>query len=146
MDNLSKLPQRLKDLLEEAEISARKLAVEIDIEHSAVSKYLRGGRLPSADTIVKICDYFHCTADYLLGKSDVLDERTFKQRPPFNEQLSFLLKYFKITKYRLKKMTGLAELTINNWHKGKCEPAAESLILLAEKLKCSIDFVLGREV
>ncbi len=145
MDNLSKLPERLKELMEEAEISTPKLADIIDIDHSAISKFLKAERLPSATTLVNLADFFHCTTDYLLGRSDILDERSFKQRPPFNEQLSFLLDYFKISKYRLVKETKISEQTVINWHKGKYEPTVESLVKIAKCLKCSVDFVLGRE-
>ncbi len=145
MDILSKLPKRLKELMEEAEISTPALAQKINLDHSEISKFLRGDRLPSTTTLVTLADYFNCTTDYLIGLSDDLDERTFKQRPPFNEQLSFLLKYFNISKYRLEKETKLAEEVVNRWHKGKYEPNIESLIRIANALNCSVDFVLGRE-
>lgn len=145
MDNLSKLPKILKELMQEAEISTPKLADKINIDHSAISKFLNAERLPSATTLVKLADFFNCTTDYLLGRSDILDERSFKQRPPFNEQLSFLLDYFKISKYRLVKETEISEQTVINWHKGKYEPTVESLVKLAKHFKCSVDFILGRE-
>jgi len=145
MDNLSKLPERLKELMEEAEISTPRLAEKLNLEHSVISKFLRGDRLPSAATLVMLADFFHCTTDYLMGRSNVLDERTFLTRPPFNEQLSFLLNYFHITKYRLEQDVGFAEVVVNRWHKGKYEPNLESLIRLADHFDCSVDFILGRE-
>ncbi len=146
MDNLSKLPERLNDLMEEAEVTVPKLARIINLDHSEISKFLRGDRLPSTATLVNIADVFNCTTDYLLGLSDTLDDRKFKQRPPFNEQLSFLLKHYEITKYRLAKGTKIAQEVINRWHKGIFEPNLESLIRIAKFLECSVDFVLGREV
>ena len=119
MDILSNFVERLKELMEEADISGRRLSEKVNLEHSEISKFLRGDRVPSTPSLVKLADYFNCTTDYLLGLDDILDDRKFKQRPPFNEQLSFLLKYFKTSKYRLEKETKIAELTVNNWHKGK---------------------------
>lgn len=145
MEYLSKLPERLKELMEEAEIGTPALARKIDLDHSEISKFLRGDRLPSATTLVTLADFFHCTTDYLLGLSDILDERSFKQRPPFREQLTFLLDYFHISKYRLEKGTNLSEEVVNRWHKGKYEPNVESLIRISKYLNCSVDFVLGRE-
>ena len=145
MEILSKLPERLKELMSEAEISTHQLAKIINIDHSAISKFLAGDTLPSLATLVAIADYFRCTTDYLMGTSDILDERSFKQRPPFNEQLSYLLNYFHISKYKLEKITGLSEETVNRWHKGRYEPSIESIAKLAEQLKCSTDFVIGRE-
>lgn len=145
MDILSNVSVRLKELMDEAEIKTPALASKLAMEQSVITKFLRAERLPSATTLVKLADYFCCTTDYLLGLSSVLDERTFKQRPPFNEQLDFLLRFFHTSKYRIEKETKLAEETVNNWHKGKYEPTVESLIRLAKHFQCSVDFVLGRE-
>lgn len=146
MDILSKLPERLKDLMQEAELNVPALSNKINVEASAVLRIVKGERLPSATTLVYLADVFNCTTDYLIGLSDILDDRAFKQRPPFSEQLSYLLSYFKISKYRLEKATNIPEQTVNNWHKGKYEPTIESLIKLSKYFKCSVDFVLGREV
>lgn len=146
MEILSKLSKRLNELMEEAEVNIPALSEKVNIEQSAILRFTKAERLPSATSLVKLADFFHCTTDYLLGLSDVLDDRTFKQRPPFNEQLSFLLNYFKISKYRLTKETKIAEQTVINWHKGNYEPAIENLIKLSTYFKCSVDFILGREI
>ena len=145
MDILSKLSERLKDLMNEAEIKTPVLAEKTNLEQSVISKFLKAERMPSEKSLVTLADYFHCSTDYLLGLSDVLDEREYKQRPPFNEQLSFLLEHYNVTKYRLEKDTKLTEETVNRWHKGKYEPTVESLVRLATYFNCSVDFILGRE-
>ena len=76
--------------------------------------------------------------------TDKLLEEEFRQRPPFPEQLTFLLKHFNVTKYRMEKDTGLAEKTVNRWHNGKTQPTVDSLIRLAKYFDCSVDFILGR--
>lgn len=146
MDILSKLPERLKDLMQEAELNVPALSDKINVEASAVLRIVKGERLPSATTLVNLADVFNCTTDYLLGLSDILDDRKFKTRPPFGEQLNFLLKYFNITQYRFIKETKIAEQTVINWRKGKYEPNVESLVKLAKHFKCSVDFILGREI
>ncbi len=146
MDILSKLSERLKELMDEAEINTPALSAKVNIEQSAILRFVKAERLPSATSLVKLADCFHCTTDYLLGLSDTLDDRSFKQRPPFNEQLSFLLDYFKMSKYRFVKETKIAEQTVINWHKGKYEPTVESLVKLSKHFKCSVDFILGREI
>ena len=145
MDILSKTSERLKDLMREADIRCVDLAKKTNLEPSVISKFLRAERMPSAKSLVTLADFFRCSTDYLLGLSDILDERTFRQRPPFNEQLNFLLRHFEVTKYRLEKGTMLSEETVNRWQKGTYEPTAESLIRLAEYFGCSVDYILGRE-
>ena len=141
---MSKLSENLKDLMNEAEIKAPALALATGIDSSTILTLLRGDGLPYVDTLVRLADYFHCSADYLLGLKDLPEEITFRQCPPFSEQLTSLLNHFKVTKYRLEKETGLSEKTVNRWHNGKTHPTVESLIRLAAYFDCSVDFVLGR--
>ncbi len=146
MNNLSKFPERLKDLMNEAGVNNSELGKNIGVEPSVISKFVRGERLPSATTLVALADFFKCTADYLTGRADILDERQFKPRPPFCEQINFLLKYYNTTKYMLEKQAKFAEITVNSWQRGKCEPTVYSLLRLAKHFDCSVDFILGREV
>lgn len=141
---MSNLSENLKDFMVEAEIKAPALAQATGIDASTILTLLRGDGLPYIDTLVILADYFKCSTDYLLGLTDQLSEEKFKQRPPFSEQLTFLLKHFKVTKYRLEKQTGLSEKTVNRWHNGKTQPTVDSLIRLAKYFDCSVDFVLGR--
>lgn len=141
---MSNLSESLKDLMEEAEINAPALAKATGIDSSTILTFLRGDGLPYVDTLVTLADYFKCSTDYLLGLTDKLSEEEFRQRPPFKEQLTFLLKHFNVTKYRMEKDTGLAEKTVNRWHNGKTQPTVDSLIRLAKYFDCSVDFILGR--
>ena len=141
---MSNLSENLKDLMTEAEIKAPALALATGVDPSTILSLLRGDGLPYVDTLVSLADHFRCSTDYLLGLTDRLEDIPFKKRPPFPEQLTFLLNHFKITKYRLEKQTGLSEKTVNRWHNGKTQPTVESLIRLANFFDCSVDFVLGR--
>lgn len=141
---MSNLSENLKDLLNEAEINAPALALATGIDPSTILTLLRGEGLPYVDTLVSLADHFRCSTDYLLGLTDRLEDIPFKKRPPFSEQLTYLLNHFKITKYRLEKQTGLSEKTVNRWRNGKTQPTVESLIRLAKYFDCSVDFILGR--
>lgn len=141
---MSNLSENLKDLMTEAEIKAPALALATGVDPSTILSLLRGDGLPYVDTLVSLADHFRCSTDYLLGLTDRLEDIPFKKRPPFPEQLTFLLNHFKITKYRLEKQTGLSEKTVNRWHNGKTQPTIESLIRLANFFDCSVDFILGR--
>ena len=62
---------RLKELRQEKRLTLRDLAEKIGIDHTAISRIENGGRNLSDDDIVKICQFFECSADYLLCLSDV---------------------------------------------------------------------------
>ena len=141
---MSNLSENLKYLMTEAEISTVALAEATGTDSSTIYTLLRGDGLPNTETLIKLANCFGCSTDYLLGLKDAPDDVAFKQCPPFVEQLTFLLKHFNITKYRLEKDTRLSEKTVNRWHNGKTHPTAESLIRLSAYFGCSVDFLLGR--
>lgn len=61
---------RIKELREQTGMSARKFAEIIGIKYTTYYGYENGTREPGSQTVTKICNYFGCTADYLLGLSD----------------------------------------------------------------------------
>lgn len=61
---------RIKELREQAGLSARKFAEILDIKYTTYYGYENGAREPGSETIAKLCGYFGCTADYLLGLTD----------------------------------------------------------------------------
>ncbi len=61
---------RIKELREQTGMSARKFAEIIGIKYTTYYGYESGTREPGSQTVTKICNYFGCTADYLLGLSD----------------------------------------------------------------------------
>lgn len=131
--------------MDEAEIKSPALGEKIDIEPSAITKFLRAESMPSADTLVKLADFFNCTTDYLLGISDIVDDRKFKKRPPFSEQIDILIAFSGKSQYRFGKEAKLSDETFRRWRRGMNEASVDTLVKIAEYLKCSVDFVLGRE-
>ncbi len=63
--------ERLKELLEKNNVSARKLGLTIGKAPSLITRYLSGERSPSGDVVVKVAKFFNVSTDYLLGNSDV---------------------------------------------------------------------------
>lgn len=61
---------RIKKLRENTGMSARKFAEAIDMKYTTYYGYENGVSEPNSAVIVKLCSYFGCTADYLLGLSD----------------------------------------------------------------------------
>lgn len=54
-------------LRQEKGISQRKAAGEMGISQALLSHYENGIREPGLAFVVKACDYYHVSADYLLG-------------------------------------------------------------------------------
>ena len=62
--------QRFAGLRHKKGLSQRRAAAELDISQALLSHYENGLREPRLDFVVKACDYYGVTADYMLGRSD----------------------------------------------------------------------------
>lgn len=67
-----KLGETLKKLLEQHNISQKKLAMDLFITPSTLGNYIQNTREPDYGTLIKLADYFHVTTDFLLGH--IMDE------------------------------------------------------------------------
>ena len=92
----------------------------------------------------KIANYFDCSTDFLIGLENETYQTNFKQCPPFYQRFNFILKHFKISRYKLGQLTNISESALYFYAKGQREPSLQNLILICEKLNCTLDFLLGR--
>ena len=90
MELLSKFAERLDYLMFEKGMNATKLAKTIGVKIPTVTRYLRAERTPSVESLVKIADYFNCSCDYLVGRTDYDYPTVFHTCPPFSSQLIIL--------------------------------------------------------
>ena len=56
-------------LRQEKGLSQRKTAAALGISQALLSHYEKGIREPGLSFVVKVCDYYHVSADYLLGRT-----------------------------------------------------------------------------
>lgn len=62
----------------------------------------------------------------------------------FNENFSKLLQKKGLSVYKLAKETSIPKSTLYEWVSGERKPVSEYLVILADYLNCSVDFLLGR--
>ena len=80
---MSKFPNRLKELREKRELLSKDLAKIMCVEPAAITNWEKGTRFPKGDSLIKIADYFGCSIDYLLGRTDdYLEEIYTGNLPP----------------------------------------------------------------
>ena len=60
----------LAELRRERDLSQRKAAADLGISQALLSHYENGLREPKLDFVVKACDYYGVSADYMLGRTD----------------------------------------------------------------------------
>lgn len=67
MDTFSK---RLKELRTDNNLSMRDLAKKIDATDAAISNWENNINEPKISYVIRLCNYFDVSADYILGLKD----------------------------------------------------------------------------
>lgn len=61
---------RLRNLRSEMKLTQKELAEKLNMQNTAISKYELGEREPDIENLNKIAEFFGCSTDYLLGRTD----------------------------------------------------------------------------
>ena len=142
---MSNLSERLADLLNDSGLNIKTLAQNLGINATCITHYLQGKRMPTVKSLIKIADYFNCSTDYLLGLESENPNLTFKQCPPFSEQIDAIKKHFNCKDSSFYKDTDISKSRYLDWKSGKRQPTLDNVIKIADIFECRLDFVLGRE-
>ena len=59
----------LSQLRRESGYSQRKVATDLGISQALLSHYENGAREPKLEFIVRVCDYYNVSADFILGRT-----------------------------------------------------------------------------
>lgn len=63
--------QRFNEILKTSGVKQSELAMYCHVTKQSISDFKRGKSVPSIETLYRICKFLECSADYLLGLSDV---------------------------------------------------------------------------
>lgn len=146
MFNLSKFAEQLSELMTECDYNQSALAKVMNTPRPKLSNYLRAKNAPNFKDFVAIIEFFNCSADFLLGLSDNPErERKFLPVGEFGAQLRKVLSEKGVSQYALKNSTRLSWSVLHAWLRGTSLPSLDNLVKVAEKLDCSVDYLIGRE-
>lgn len=65
--------EKLKALRIEKGLTQQQIAEKIGLVKGSISAYEQSAKYPSIDVLIKLCDLFGVSADYLLGLSDSIE-------------------------------------------------------------------------
>lgn len=130
-----KLSTILKELLDEKNLDYKTFASKIGISASRVTDYIRNDKLPSIDNLIKIADYFDCSTDFLLGRTNDETNAKFSAPIPFSERIVYLKDYFNVSNKDIYTKNGITKSRYFNWLSGKRQPSIDNIISLAEILE-----------
>jgi len=63
----NKLPERLQELRKEKNITRNQLMLKLRLGAETVRRWEDGETIPNAEYIFMLCEFFGCSADYLIG-------------------------------------------------------------------------------
>ena len=66
----------MSSLRKQIGLSQRQVASDLGISQALLSHYEKGAREPRLDFVVKACNYYGVSADYILGRSEERDNKT----------------------------------------------------------------------
>lgn len=67
---MSKFTNRLKELREKRELLSKDLAKIMSVEPATITNWEKGNRFSKDDVLIKIAEYFDCSLDYLLDRTN----------------------------------------------------------------------------
>ena len=145
MVNLSNLSENSQELMNEHGLNQSTLAEAMNTNSSKISSYITAKRAPNYTTFIALIEYFHCSADFLLGLREYPSEEIrYQPVRPFGERLREILQETGTTQYRFTKEADVSWGVFYNWLTGKSFPSVDNLVKIAGYFGCSVDFLLGR--
>ena len=142
---LSNFAETLGELMFENNLDGKALGSKVGSSGTTITRYLRGDRYPTVDTLIMLADYFHCSTDFLLGIEKENYSESYLQAPPFPQQFSVLLEHFGYDNcIRFSADAHIHESSIYAWKNGRRAPSVENVVKIAEFFGCTVDSALGR--
>src|SRR5699024_7232385 len=101
---MSLFSENLQELMSERNLTQTSLAEAMGTCSSKLSSYITGNRAPNYDTLIQLVEFFHCSADFLLGiKEYPCEEIDYLPVSPFPQRLRTVLKEMNCTQYSFIK-------------------------------------------
>lgn len=146
---MATIADRIKMLRTTSGMTQEEFGKVFGIVKSTVSLYESGKSCPNDQIKLKICEYFDVPLDFLIGISNVSTHDT----DGFNKGMlsdgkcrSAFLDLMDIRKFTTEKLsleTGIEKVALDAWFI-KEVPSLQHLVLVADSLHTSVDYLLGR--
>lgn len=104
-----KFVDRLKELIEREKIKQKDLAEDAGISEAALSRYMKGERIPHGETLCNLATALHTTTDYLLGR---INYEKFDKEISFDEMQGILARNSK--DYSSDQISELIKIILKN--------------------------------
>ena len=107
----------LKNIREKRNINQLKLAMEIEISQEAISKYETNRAMPSSNILIKLANYFNCSVDYLLDRTNNPKMNTDTASNENEEIENLIFRFKKLSNANQNKLYGFLSALEQNINK-----------------------------
>ena len=144
MSILAKFSEIMAELMIEQGLSSDKLASELGLSGSSVRRWRLGSHNIYLHNAVRLAEYFNCSLEFLIGRTDVKLDFTPKTCPPFYERLRDVMEENGVTWYKIVKDGIVSDHNLSVWKKGT-SPYLQSVVPIVDYLGLTVDYLVGRE-
>ncbi len=146
---------RLKELREETGKTMRQIAAELEIPYTTYVNYEKGVRKPQPYKLVDLAEYFRCSVDYLLGRTNNRIETVLSKEELDNEyiaeskitirtRLVDVMKERGVSYDELEKLSEVSARRLKNFIAGGNDSlSVDELCSVLESLDISVDYIFG---
>ena len=115
--NLNQL-ENLKIIREKKKITQTRLSIEMEVSQELISQYELGKSSPTPAMLIKLADFFNCSVDYLLGRTNVTTPiSSTTSNPTSITNIDLIDKYNSLSFEKQKHLDSYLEFLIEYNHK-----------------------------
>lgn len=144
MNEQLKIGERINELLMIKGTDNKTFAKAMDVNVSTVSRWRKNTKYMRLSQIVKVADFFGCSLDFLVGRTETMIDFQPCPCPPFYPHLRELLAQKGISRNQINRETRVKSSHFVDWKRG-ADPHILSLLELSDYLDLSLDVLVGRE-
>ena len=141
---LSDFSERLSELISENNLSTDALGAALGVNGSTVRRWKQSKRSISLANALRLAEFFECSLEFLIGRTENKLDFTPVPCPPFYERLRQVMVERGVTWYRIVKDNAVSDYNLSVWKKGR-SPHLQSIIDIADYFGYTLDFFVGRE-
>jgi len=136
--------ERLSELMAEKETKSHELAAVLGVNTSSVNDWKRGKFQVFLSNALKIADFFGCSLEFLMGRSETVIDYTPQPCPPFYPRFLAVVEERGFTTYLMRKESPIKGAYFNKWKQG-ADPLVPTLAFAADYLGVTLDYLVGRD-
>lgn len=136
---------RIKELRNERHLSMAQVARDLNIPYTTYVNYEKEAREPNSELLIQLADYYKCSVDYLIGRSNIPCIDTAME---ISKLIGDRRKELGLTLEEVGNIVGVSKSTVKKWEDGYISNMKrDKIALLSKALKLNpVVLIMGEDV